>query len=49
MLPDDIQADGMYQESWLIQQYQDYIQRQQKVNEALIALSSQHGYPFSCD
>lgn len=46
MHPDDIQADGLHQESWLIQQYQDYIQRQQKVNEALIHLSCQHSIPL---
>ncbi len=46
MHPDDIQADGLHQESWLIQQYQDYIHRQQKVNEALIRLSHQHGIPL---
>lgn len=46
MHPSDIQSDGMQQESWLIQQYQDFIQRQQKVNEALIHLSRQHGIPL---
>jgi DNA polymerase III subunit alpha len=46
MQPEDMQADGLSQESWLIQQYQDYIQRQQKVNEALIALSRQHNIPL---
>lgn len=43
MSPENIQADGMHQESWLIQQYQDYYQRQQKVNQALTALSRKHG------
>ncbi len=46
MHSDDIQADGMHQESWLIQQYQDYIQRQKKVNEALIRLSRQYAIPL---
>jgi DNA polymerase-3 subunit alpha len=46
MLSEEIQADGLSQESWLIQQYQDYIQRQQKVNEALIVLSQQHAIPL---
>ena len=46
MQPDDVQTDGMHQESWLIQQYQDYIQRQQKVNETLIRLSRQHAIPL---
>lgn len=46
MSSDDMQADGMQQESWLIQQYQDYFQRQQKVNEALISLSREQGIPL---
>lgn len=46
MNPADIEADGMRQESWLIQQYQDYAQKQQKVNEALIALSREYGIPL---
>lgn len=46
MCPEDIANDGLTQESWLIQQYQDYIQRQQKVNEALIGLSRDHGIPL---
>lgn len=46
MLPENIQEDGFHQESWLIQQYQDCIQKQKKVNEALIRLSRQHGIPL---
>lgn len=46
MQPEDIQSEGFYQESWLIQQYQDYIQRQQKVNEALLNLSSRYSIPL---
>lgn len=46
MQPSDIQADGLSQESWLIQQYQDYIQRQQKLNEALMILSRQYSIPL---
>ncbi len=46
MDPADIQSDGMTQESWLLQQYNDYIQRQQTVNEALIRLSQQHAIPL---
>ena len=30
MSEDDLQDDGIYQESWLFQQYQDYIQKQKK-------------------
>ncbi|WP_068467055.1 DNA polymerase III subunit alpha [Candidatus Protochlamydia phocaeensis] len=43
MSSEDIQADGLYQEAWLIQQYQDFAARQKKVNEALVQLSRQHG------
>ncbi|MFI0434171.1 MAG: DNA polymerase III subunit alpha [Parachlamydiaceae bacterium] len=46
MHPHDIQADGFHQESWLIQQYEELIQKQQKVNEALIRLSRQHAIPL---
>ena len=46
MDPEEIQLDGMQQESWLIQQYQDYISRQQKLNEALVRLSRQHNIPL---
>ncbi len=43
MTEEDIQGDGFYQESWLSQQYQDYIIKQKKVNEALLTLSKKHG------
>ena len=46
MHPEDVQLDGLYQESWLIQQYQEYIERQQKVNQRLIELSQQHHIPL---
>ena len=42
----DLQDDGMYQESWLQQQYHDYIQKQDKVNNTLIALSKELGIPL---
>lgn len=42
MSAEDIQADGLAHETWLIQQYQDYVNRQQKLNEALIDLSQKH-------
>lgn len=46
MSAEDIQTDGLYQESWLIQQYQDYINRQDKVNQALLNLSQAHQVPL---
>jgi len=42
MSSEDTQEDGLANESWLIQQYQDYINRQQKLNEELILLSRSH-------
>lgn len=39
----DLQADGLYQESWLYQQYQDYVQKQTKVNHALLEAASELG------
>lgn len=39
MSDEDLHTDGMYQESWLLQQYQEFISNQTKVNEQLIALS----------
>lgn len=46
MSPQDIQADGLANESWLIQHYQDYINRQKKLNEELIQLSHKHAIPL---
>lgn len=39
MSEEDLQNDGMYQESWLYQQYQDYISKQNKVNQTLIEIA----------
>lgn len=36
---ENLRADGMYQESWLLQQYKDYIAKQTKVNQALIEIA----------
>lgn len=41
-----IQADGMQQESWVVQKYRDYIQRQEKVNGALVQLAKEHHLPL---
>lgn len=37
----DLQSDGFYHESWLYQQYQDFVQKQEKVNLALIEVSKE--------
>jgi DNA polymerase-3 subunit alpha len=39
--PENLQGDGFYQESWLIQQYQDYIQKQEKLNQILLEIGQQ--------
>lgn len=41
-----MRTDGMFQESWLLQQYQDYITKQDKVNAALVDLSKELGIPL---
>lgn len=41
MNEEDLQADGMYEESWLFQRYQDFVYKQEKINQALIGLSDE--------
>lgn len=41
MSEEDIRKDGMHTESWLLQQYQDYIAKQTKVNSLLIRASTE--------
>jgi DNA polymerase III subunit alpha len=41
MREEDIQRDGMRQESWVYQQYLDYIKKQEQVNAALIEVSKE--------
>ncbi len=43
MTEEQQQADGLYQESWLQQQYQDYIKRQNMLNERLLEASKRKG------
>lgn len=42
----DIESDGLRQETWLIQEYETWIANQQKVNDALIALSKEQQIPL---
>lgn len=35
----DLRADGMYEESWLLQQYHEYIDKQNRVNEVLLEIA----------
>lgn len=45
MTEENLQADGIYQESWLYQQYQDYIAKQTKINAALIECAKELNIP----
>ncbi len=46
MSEQDMQDDGMYQESWLHQHYQSYMQQQAKVNQALLEVGGELGIPL---
>ncbi|MBS4166106.1 DNA polymerase III subunit alpha [Neochlamydia sp. AcF65] len=41
MTDQDIRQDGLHQETWLQQYYQDYIQKQEKINATLIEISKE--------
>jgi len=41
MSEEDIIGDGMHQESWLYQNYQDYIHKQKKVNDLILEAAAQ--------
>jgi len=45
MREEDMQADGIYQESWLSQRYQDYITKQETINQAILEVSRERGIP----
>lgn len=42
----DMQADGIYQEGWLHQQYESYIAKQDRINAALIELAQRENIPL---
>lgn len=46
MSEEHLQADGIYQESWLMQQYQGYIEKQNQLNDALLEISEKSGIPY---
>lgn len=46
MTEEALRADGMYQESWLIQQYRDYIAKQEKINNHLLELAKKFNIPL---
>ena len=39
----NLQKDGFHEETWLLQKYQSFIEKQTKDNERLIQLSKEHG------
>lgn len=46
MTEDDIVRDGLRQETWLIQDYENYIGNQEKVNKALIEIANERNIPL---
>lgn len=42
----DLDADGMFHESWLAQLYQDYVTKQEKLNTSLIEIARTHSIPL---
>lgn len=42
----DIQTDGVTRESWLLQQYRDYISNQKKINDLLIEIGKECSIPI---
>jgi DNA polymerase-3 subunit alpha len=43
---ESILADGMYEEHWLKQQYDEFIDKQKRYNDRLITLSKEQGIPL---
>lgn len=41
MTEEEMRQDGIHQESWLLQYYQDYIKKQDKINETLLEISQE--------
>ncbi len=46
MSSEAIKEDGLSHETWLLQNYEEFMQRQQKLNENLIALSQNRSIPL---
>lgn len=46
MSEDHLHEDGIYQESWLLQKYQEYISQQNQVNAKLVELSRTYSIPL---
>ncbi|NGX41828.1 MAG: DNA polymerase III subunit alpha [Chlamydiae bacterium] len=46
MSEEDLQADGIYQESWLYQLYQDSLTKQEKINNVLLEVGRERNIPL---
>lgn len=46
MSEEQLHEDGIHQEAWLLQQYEEYIANQNRVNETFTALSKEMGIPL---
>ena len=46
MSPEHVESDNIHQESWLLQYYQDYLIKQNKINENLVQLSHELNIPL---
>jgi len=45
MKEEDLQSDGIYQESWLLQKYQDYVTKQEQINQTLLEVARERSIP----
>ncbi|MEI8125447.1 MAG: DNA polymerase III subunit alpha [Parachlamydiaceae bacterium] len=46
MTSEDIHADGIHKESWLYQRYEEYVQKQDRVNKALLKIGTELNIPI---
>ncbi len=46
MTDEDIEGDGLFEESWLVQQYESFVDKQKKINTRLIGLAQERGIPL---
>lgn len=46
MSDEELRADGMLNETWLMQQYREWILKQKRVNTRLLELAEQHGISY---
>lgn len=46
MTPNELEEDGLFQESWLVQQYHEHVRKQEQLNSRLIELAKQYAIPL---